>query len=305
MQKYPVLGTVILGSAALFLAYMFVVWTVVPFLQMVRFYILLPDAVAQDSKILTEAQFPFSPNTFVQPGLRSSFLDFLFQKYGDGTLTRMTPLLPLAIEKMEEIVHEHPNNAPYFLNLGKAYDLSADLMPEGSKTFRVKAEANYQRALLLVPENQRIIYAYAINLVNQGKNNEAIAMLRGAIEKNETIPETHYYLGLVFAATNLKKNADAIVSEMEYAFNRGVIRNRPLAQDIYQKLIGEYSVKNDRAHFEVVVKRLIILDPQQKKVYQSILDALESTGKIPSIKLQQNNLMKLEAYRATMSTYFL
>lgn len=104
---------------------------------------------------------------------------------------------PLAIKMLEKSAAMEPNYALTWAHLGRAYTTNASLQFGGLDQYR-KAQAAYEKALALNPSliEPRI---YMANLfTDTGRVEEAVPLLRTALETNPNNAEAHWELGYAY-----------------------------------------------------------------------------------------------------------
>jgi tetratricopeptide (TPR) repeat protein len=230
-----------------------------------------------------ESKLAFEPWTFAQQLIRYDLLDFILQMYREGNLTKENPILLEAINRMEEYVAREPNFPNYFFLIGKAYDKLSDLHNNNIVELE-KAESAYRKGLALSPYRQDGRYALAINLMNQGREEESRLLIQETLAQNNTAPETYYYFGLL----EIKwKKPDYVksLSYMEFALNEGVNPSKKITNQIYQIYFNHFYEKKDVDNFLIVLKRKMVLDPTQAQAYKAISQYIEINRKIPVIDL--------------------
>jgi serine/threonine protein kinase/tetratricopeptide (TPR) repeat protein len=102
-----------------------------------------------------------------------------------------------AIEVLERSATEAPNYALTWAHLGRAYTTAASLAFGGREMY-ARALAAYQKALKL---NSSLINAriYMANLfTDTGRVEEAVPLMRGALENNRNSAEAHWELGYAY-----------------------------------------------------------------------------------------------------------
>jgi DNA-binding winged helix-turn-helix (wHTH) protein/TolB-like protein len=104
---------------------------------------------------------------------------------------------PLAIKLLEQSAGMEPNYALTWAHLGRSYTTNASLQFGGLEQYR-KAQAAYEKALALNPAliEPRI---YMANLfTDTGRVEEAVPLLRAALETNPNNAEAHWELGYAY-----------------------------------------------------------------------------------------------------------
>lgn len=274
---------VLFSIATIFLGCIFFMWTIVPYIQIGHFYYELKSGAFSKNQIPTNPNSIFYPQTYVQPSIRYNLTDFLFRSYAEKPAQSSITLIKFAIAKLEETVAYEKNYPNYFLNLGKAYDFLGDLSaPEEKASLQQKAESYYKQALDLVPGNQRIMYAYSINLLNQGRTEEAILMARNALAGDPRVAESHYYLGVILFKGG-SNYYDEALAELEKSLDETGGQPDQLVQSIYKEMISYYYHKQDVARFTIVLKRLPRSSDQQED-YQKIMDYIAKNNHLPMLE---------------------
>ena len=104
----------------------------------------------------------------------------------------------LAVQAMEEVVHEHPYDAQSRAILVNVYNQVSDVDPQ----YLARAEREAQEALKLSPRRQEIYFYLAKTKTLQRENEEALEILRSAIDLAPEVSQGHFYYGLVAFAGN-------------------------------------------------------------------------------------------------------
>ncbi|HEY3838886.1 MAG TPA: protein kinase [Bryobacteraceae bacterium] len=126
------------------------------------------------------------------PANRAAYEDYLrgVDLYAQGDFSS-------AIEMLERSAKEYPNYALTWAHLGRAYTTAASLV-FGGRDMYTKALDAYKKAMALNPNliNARI---YMSNLyTDTGRAEEAVPLMRGAIENNRNSAEAHWELGYAY-----------------------------------------------------------------------------------------------------------
>ncbi len=102
-----------------------------------------------------------------------------------------------AIEMLEKSVSLDPNYALAWAHLGEAYTTSATLQLGGREQYD-KAEAAYVKAIALNPELPEPRIFMANMLTDTGRVEEAVPLLRTALQSNPNNAELHWELGYAY-----------------------------------------------------------------------------------------------------------
>lgn len=282
--KYKKITLTCFVLVSLFLGTVFFVWTVFPDIQIMYFYTNLSKTLSGKKEVMFDSRITFSPYTWVQPEIRGQFLSYIF----DVQLKYPVDLdvVLFAVNKMEESVLVEHNYSTHYLNLGIAYDLLADLNPMKKGEMLLKAEENYKKGLEVLPGNQRIYYAYAINLANQGKTDEAVLIAKKALDEDMNVAESHYYYGIMLFKKSGDVNLKQSLAEMEFAFDHVYITKDNLSKTIYEKFLVYFYNQKDILNIKIVLNRLMSFDKIQSSTYQKIIDYINSNKIIPLLNIK-------------------
>ncbi len=282
-NKRAIIGGFFVTIAA-FCAVGYFGWTVVPYLQG-REYLTVAGAISKPADILDD-KLIFRPYTSAQGTIRQLFLVATLDRYYNGLVKGPDALLDGSVARLEEYATRFPYYYDFFLLLGKAYGIQAELKKDPSlyKT----GEEYLKKALAVGPGRQDVIYSYAINLLNQGRSDEALALLRETIKRTPELPDTHYQLGQALAVFGPSRY-DESMAEFEFALSRGVNHSPAVTVNIYQKFFYHYYQIRDPKHFAVAARRLAELDPAQGEAFLRVAEYAETRNAIPSIDIQQGD----------------
>jgi len=277
-QKY--IYGFILCVATIFSLWAFWAGTFMPHLQMQTYikYAFMSssrDFVPDNSFIF--ANYPYSQFRIFQDVLS-------FASGADKNYPNSLALSEQAIAKMTDFLTAHPHYPLFYGMLGRAYDNMA--IQTGDISFFEKAEESYARAVELSPKRQEFHYMYAMHFVAQGKSEEAIDILRQALSLDEQVPDSHFYLGATLLSLG-EENYKEALDHLEYALDNdsGAIPNNSVIKDSYSKLLLYFYKQKDIASFTNVLKRLSLIDPSGKELYEQTIKEISTTGKIPNFNL--------------------
>jgi hypothetical protein len=181
----------VLGIATVFFGILFCAWTVVPYLQMNRYYAGIRAYMAGNKKAVTDERI-FSPITYAGPKLRSALLSFAINQYQDRGDADAP--VSFAIAQYEALGSMLSHDPQYFLTLARGYTVLAKMTRQYDEYLGL-AESYYAKALSLWPGSPDIIFEYVTNLVNRRKVAEAVALARKGVEENPKLLNMRYYLG--------------------------------------------------------------------------------------------------------------
>jgi len=120
---------------------------------------------------------------------------------------------PRAIEMLERAAELDPNYALTWAWLGQSYEAAAAFEFGGQEQYQ-KAQRAYERALSLEPKQLEASMFLANLFVDTGRAEEAVDMLRGALNSNPNYAALHWELGYAYRFGGMLKES---VAECERA----------------------------------------------------------------------------------------
>ncbi len=141
----------------------------------------------------------------------------------------------LAIEMLEKSTDIDPNYAPAWAYLGASYNSDAAFELGGREQYR-RAEAAYERALALRPNLLDAQMFLANLLVDTGKVEQAVPLLRDALRTNGNNAAAHWELGYAYRFAGM---LDESVAECERARQIGQVKSNGSVLNTYLYL-GQY-----------------------------------------------------------------
>ena len=120
---------------------------------------------------------------------------------------------PMAIKMLEKSTELAPNYALSWANLGKSYSASGSFQLGGSENYR-KAQAAFERALSLQPDELDARIYMANMFTDTGRVEQAVPLLRAALKTNPNQAEIHWELGYAYRFAGMLQES---VSECERA----------------------------------------------------------------------------------------
>ena len=115
---------------------------------------------------------------------------------------------PAAIAMLERSASINPNYGPTWAHLGRAYTTNASLQFGGREGYR-KAEAAYDKAMALNPVFPEPRVYMANLLTDTGRVEEAVPLLRVALQSSPNNAEAHWELGYAFRYGGMLKESAA------------------------------------------------------------------------------------------------
>jgi serine/threonine protein kinase/tetratricopeptide (TPR) repeat protein len=104
---------------------------------------------------------------------------------------------PAAITALEKATTIDPSYAPPWAHLGRAYTTNASLQFGGSEEY-AKAQAAYEKAMVLDPSLMEARVYMANLLTDTGRVEQAVPLLRGVLSENPGNAEAHWELGYAY-----------------------------------------------------------------------------------------------------------
>ena len=152
---------------------------------------------------------------------------------------------PLAIKMLEKSTEIDPNYAPAWAYLGASYTSDAAFELGGREQYR-RAQAAYERALAIRPNLLDAQMFLANLLVDTGKVEQAVPLLRDALKTNGNYPAAHWELGYAYRFAGMLNES---VAECERARQlaplvkaNGSVLNAYLYLGQYQKFLESLPV---------------------------------------------------------------
>jgi TolB-like protein/DNA-binding winged helix-turn-helix (wHTH) protein len=153
---------------------------------------------------------------------------------------------PLAIKMLEKSIDIDPSYAPAWAYLGASYNSDAAFELGGRDEYR-RAQAAYERALAIQPNLLDAQIFLANLLVDTGKVEQAVPLLRNALKTNPNYAATHWELGYAYRFAGM---LDESLAECERARqldpfikgSNGSVLNTYLYLGQYQKFLESLPV---------------------------------------------------------------
>src|SRR6202034_4119272 len=142
---------------------------------------------------------------------------------------------PLAIKMLEKSTEIDPNYAPAWAYLGASYTSDAAFELGGREQYR-RAEAAYERALSIRPNLLDAQMFLANLLVDTGKVEQAVPLLRDALRTNGNSAAAHWELGYAYRFAGMLNES---VAECERARQLGLVKANGSVLNTYLYL-GQY-----------------------------------------------------------------
>lgn len=277
-----ILAIVISIFLTVFLVYGFIFGTFIPYLQMYSLKNSIRKSSPTDVSPFLSTSFIFEPKSNAQHLIRYSVFDFVLGKINEKNYAVLSPALDLVIKKMEEYVSLHPYFSNYQLKLARGYQKKWELTND--KSWLLKENEVYKKALTVNPGRQEILYLYAIGLAEEGRMKEVATILDTIDTTTPGLPDTHYFRGVLNTA--YLHNPAQGLAELEISLSAGFNPNPSFTKTIYYDFLKYFYPKKDKTSVIVILDRLEKIDTQQQKMIASIKNEIISTGILPSIDLK-------------------
>jgi DNA-binding winged helix-turn-helix (wHTH) protein/TolB-like protein/Flp pilus assembly protein TadD len=173
--------------------------------------LLVQDNVAQE--IIRGLELNLSPSEAERLKLDMPINPSAYEFYLRGIDLYSRHDFPLAIQMLEKSVAIDPNYALTWAYLGASYTSDAAFEFGGREQYR-KAQAAYERALALQPTQPEAKIFLANFLIDTGKVEQAVPLLRDALETNPNHAAAHWELGYAYRFAGMLQES---VAECERA----------------------------------------------------------------------------------------
>jgi DNA-binding winged helix-turn-helix (wHTH) protein/TolB-like protein/Tfp pilus assembly protein PilF len=205
---------------------------------------------------------------------------------------------PLAIQMLEKSTEVDPNYAPAWAYLGASYNSDAAFELGGREQYR-RAQAAYERALAIRPNLLDAQVFLANLLVDTGKVEQAVPLLRDALKTNDNYAAAHWELGYAYRFAGM---LDDSVAECERARQllplvkgNGSVLNTYLYLGQYQKFLESLPVEDSpfilfyRGFGEFHEKELDQASRDFDRAYELDANLYTGIGKALSDSIHQHN----------------
>jgi tetratricopeptide (TPR) repeat protein len=139
-----------------------------------------------------------------------------YHKNGQGELAKQ--LLGLAFDELNKNRALHPLDIRAHLQQAQLAEIGGALFQNGEMVFQ--AEAALEDALSKSPKRQQVQFTLAANKIQLGKFDEAIVIMKQAVENDPKISESWWRLALVYQEAGRTEEAQTVVRE---ARERGLV----------------------------------------------------------------------------------
>jgi tetratricopeptide (TPR) repeat protein len=197
------------------------------------------------SQLISELQLSLSPSEAEHLKAENPVNPLAYEYFLQGLDFHGQHKFPLAIKMLEKSTEIDPNYAPAWAYLGASYNSDAAFELGGREQYH-RAEAAYERALALRPNLLDAQMFLANLLVDTGKVEQAVPLLRDALKTNGNNAAAHWELGYAYRFAGM---LDESVAECERARQlaplvkgNGSVLNSYLYLGQYQKFLESLPV---------------------------------------------------------------
>jgi DNA-binding winged helix-turn-helix (wHTH) protein/TolB-like protein/Tfp pilus assembly protein PilF len=153
------------------------------------------DKVAQEIIRILEVDLTPSEAEQIKPD--ASVNPLAYEYYLRGVDLYGQNKFPMAIKMLEKSTETDPNYAPAWAYLGTSYTADAAFEFGGREQYG-RAQAAYERALAIRPSQLDAQIFLANLLIDTGKVEQAVPLLRGALQTNPNHTTAHWNLGYAY-----------------------------------------------------------------------------------------------------------
>jgi DNA-binding winged helix-turn-helix (wHTH) protein/TolB-like protein/Flp pilus assembly protein TadD len=169
------------------------------------------------SQLISKLQLSLSPAEQERLKSEAAVNPLAYEYFLQGLDSYGQHKFPLAIKMLEKSTEIDPNYAPAWAYLGASYNSDAAFELGGSEQYR-RAQAAYERALALRPDLLDAQIFLANLLIDTGKVELAVPLLRDALKTNENNAAAHWELGYAYRFAGMLNES---VAECERARDLG------------------------------------------------------------------------------------
>jgi DNA-binding winged helix-turn-helix (wHTH) protein/TolB-like protein/Tfp pilus assembly protein PilF len=164
-------------------------------------------------QIIRGLELTLSPSEVERLKIDETVSPMAYEYYLRGVYLYAKGDFPMAIKMLEKSTELAPNYALSWANLGKSYNASGSFQLGGSENYR-KAQAAFERALTLQPDELDARIYMANMFTDTGRVEQAVPLLREALKTNPNQAEIHWELGYAYRFAGMLQES---VSECERA----------------------------------------------------------------------------------------
>jgi DNA-binding winged helix-turn-helix (wHTH) protein/TolB-like protein len=197
------------------------------------------------SQLISELQLTLSPTEAERLKPEAGVNPLAYEYFLQGLDFHGQHKFPLAITMLEKSTEIDPNYAPAWAYLGASYTSDAAFELGGREQYR-RAQAAYERALAIRPNLLDAQMFLANLLVDTGKVEQAVPLLRDALKTNGNYAAAHWELGYAYRFAGMLEEsvAECERSRQLYPFVKanGSVLNTYLYLGQYRKFLESLPV---------------------------------------------------------------
>jgi DNA-binding winged helix-turn-helix (wHTH) protein/TolB-like protein/Tfp pilus assembly protein PilF len=197
------------------------------------------------SQLISELQLSLPPGEAEHLKPEASVSPLAYEYFLQGLDLYGQHKFPLAIKMFDKTTEIDPNYAPGWAYLGASYNSDAAFELGGREQYR-RAQAAYERALAIRPNLLDAQIFLANLLIDTGRVEQAVPLLRDALKANGNYAATHWELGYAYRFAGM---LDESVTECErarqlapFVKGNGSVLNSYLYLGEYQKFLQSLPV---------------------------------------------------------------
>jgi DNA-binding winged helix-turn-helix (wHTH) protein/TolB-like protein len=187
------------------------------------------------NQLISELQLTLSPTEAERLKSEAAVNPVAYEYFLQGLDFHGQHKFPLAIKMLEKSTEIDPNYAPAWAYLGASYTSDAAFELGGREQYR-RAQAAYERALAIRPNLLDAQMFLANLLVDTGKVEQAVPLLRDALRTNGNSAAAHWELGYAYRFAGMLNES---VAECERARQLGLVKANGSVLNTYLYL-GQY-----------------------------------------------------------------
>lgn len=173
-----------------------------------------------------------------------------------------------AINHVQEVIKDHPNDVYPFMALSQLYGLLAIIDPQ----YFTPAEEAIEKAATLSPQRQQVYFVWARYKVMQKDYARAHELIQKTIDFNPQVSETHWYQALIY---NSEGNDAKALEYMKEARKHGYNWKTTTEAFLFGRLLEG---AGDFEDIPQILREIISLDPKAEN-YVFLARAYERIGK--------------------------
>jgi DNA-binding winged helix-turn-helix (wHTH) protein/TolB-like protein/Tfp pilus assembly protein PilF len=208
------------------------------------------DNVAQH--VIKDLELNLSPSEAARIKPDAPVNPLAYEYYLRGVDLHGQHKFPIAIKMLEKSTEIDPNYAAAWAYLGASYNSDAAFEFGGREQYH-RAQAAYERALKIQPEQLEARFFLANLFVDTGKVEQAVTLLRDALKTNPNNADVHWELGYAYRFAGMLQES---VAECERARqidplvkSNGSVLNAYLYLGEYDKFLASLPEVNGSAFF--------------------------------------------------------